>query len=108
MALNPFDLIRNLQDLQAKMGGVQEKLKGVRVTGSAGGGMVTVELAGDLSPAKVTIAPEAVDPADIRMLEDLVLAAVADALARLKERLREEMAQATGIAGLPPGLFGAG
>ena len=40
------------------------------------------------------------------MLEDLVLAAMSDAHARLKDRLREEMAQATGIAGLPPGLFG--
>jgi DNA-binding YbaB/EbfC family protein len=107
MALNPFELMKNLQDLQAKMGGMQEKLKTVRVTGSAGGGMVTVDLDGDLRVQKVTIAPEAVDPADIRMLEDLVLAALSDAHARLKDRLREEMAQATGIAGLPPGLFGA-
>jgi hypothetical protein len=107
MALNPFELMKNLQDLQAKMGGMQEKLKTVRVTGSSGGGMVTVELNGDLRAEKVAIAPEAVDPADIRMLEDLVLAAVSDALARLKDRMREEMAQATGIAGLPPGLFGA-
>jgi DNA-binding protein YbaB len=48
-----------------------------------------------------------VDPADVRLLEDLVLAAASDALGRLKDRLREEMTQATGIAGLPPGLFGA-
>lgn len=107
MALNPFELMKNLQDLQAKMGGMQEKLKTVRVTGSAGAGMVTVELNGDLRAEKVVISPEVVDPADIRMLEDLVLAAVSDALARLKDRLREEMAQATGFAGLPPGLFGA-
>jgi hypothetical protein len=107
MALNPFDLIRNLQDLQAKMGGMQEKLKAVQVTGSAGGGMVTVTLDGGLGVEKVTIAPEAVDPADVRLLEDLVLAAVSDALGRLKDRLREEVTRATGIAGLPPGLFGA-
>jgi nucleoid-associated protein EbfC len=107
MALNPFELMKNLQDLQAKMGGMQEKLKTVRVTGSSGGGMVTVDLNGDLRAEKVAIAPEAVDPADIRMLEDLVLAAMSDALVRLKDRMREEMAQATGIAGLPPGLFGA-
>ena len=107
MALNPFELMKNLQDLQAKMGGMQEKLKTVRVTGSSGAGMVTVELNGDLRAEKVAIAPEVVDPADIRMLEDLVLAAVSDALARLKDRMREEMTQATGLAGLPPGLFGA-
>ena len=106
MAANPFELLRNLQGLQAKMGEMQEKLKTVRVTGSAGGGMVTVELCGDLRVEKVAIAPEAVDPSDIRMLEDLVLAAISDAHARLKEKLRDEMAQATGIAGLPPGLFG--
>jgi DNA-binding protein YbaB len=54
----------------------------------------------------VTISPEAVDPSDIRMLEDLVLAALSDAHGRLKEKLRDEMAQTTGLAGLPPGLFG--
>jgi len=106
MAANPFEMLKNLQGLQAKMGEMQEKLKSVRVTGSAGGGMVTVELNGDLRAEKVTISPEAVDPSDIRMLEDLVLAAASDALVRLKEKLRDEMAQATGIAGLPPGMFG--
>jgi hypothetical protein len=106
MAANPFEMLKNLQGLQAKMGEMQEKLKSVRVTGSAGGGMVTVELNGDLRAEKVTISPEAVDPSDIRMLEDLVLAAASDALVRLKEKLRDEMAQVTGIAGLPPGMFG--
>jgi hypothetical protein len=106
MATNPFEMLRNLQGLQAKMGEVQEKLKSVRVTGSAGGGMVTVELNGELGVEKVSISPEAVDPSDIRLLEDLVLAAVSDAHARLKEKLRDEMSQATGIPGLPPGLFG--
>ena len=106
MAANPFEMLKNLQGLQAKMGEMQEKLKTVRVTGSAGGGMVTVELNGDLRAEKVTISPEAVDPSDIRMLEDLVLAALSDALGRLKEKLRDEMASVTGLAGLPPGLFG--
>jgi hypothetical protein len=69
--------------------------------------MVTVELNGEFGVEKVTISPEAVDPNDLRMLEDLVLAAVSDAHTRLKEKLRDEMAQATGIVGLPPGLFGA-
>jgi nucleoid-associated protein EbfC len=106
MAANPFDLLKNFQGLQAKMGEMQAKLKSIRVTGSAGGGMVTVELNGEFGVEKVTISSEVVDPNDIRMLEDLVLAAVSDAHTRLKEKLRDEMAQATGIAGLPPGLFG--
>ena len=75
--------------------------------GSVTGDKWTVELNGQLGVEKVTISAEAVDPSDIRMLEDLVLAALSDAHARLKDRLRDEMAQATGIAGLPPGLFGA-
>ena len=106
MAVNPYDVLKSFQGLQAKMGEMQEKLKSVRVTGSAGGGMVTVELNGQLGVEKVTISAEAVDPSDLRMLEDLVLAALSDAHARLKEKLRDEMAQATGFAGLPPGLFG--
>jgi nucleoid-associated protein EbfC len=106
MATNPFEMLKNLQGLQAKMGEMQEKLKSVRVTGSAGGGMVTVELNGELHAERVTISPEAVDPSDIRMLEDLVLAALSDAHGKLKEKLRDEMAQTAGFAGLPPGLFG--
>jgi hypothetical protein len=55
---------------------------------------------------KVTIAPEAVDPKDIGMLEDLVLAALTDALEKLKEKLKDELSQATGLANLPPGILG--
>jgi len=54
----------------------------------------------------VTIAKEAVEPRDIPMLQDLVLAAMTDALERLKEKIREEVSQATGLFGLPPGLLG--
>lgn len=106
MALNPFDLLKQLQGLQSKMGEMQEKLRAIRVTGSSGGGMVTVEMDGDMRVEKVTIAREAVDPSDIPMLEDLVLAALTDTLSRLKDRLRDEVSQATGGLDLPPGLFG--
>jgi len=106
MATNPFEIFKQLQGLQSKMGEIQAKLKTVRATGSAGGGLVTVEVNGQMQVEKVTIAPEAVDPRDIQMLQDLVLAAVADALDRLKERIREEVSQATGMLGLPPGFLG--
>ena len=106
MATNPFDILRQLQGLQSRIGEIQEKLKSVHVTGSAGGGLVTVEMNGQMKVEKVTIAPEAVDPRDIAMLQDLVLAAVSDALDRLKERIREEVSQATGLLGLPPGFLG--
>lgn len=106
MASNPFDMLRQLQGLQSRMGEIQEKLRAVRVTGSAGGGMVTVDLNGQMMVEKVRIAPEAVDPKDIPMLEDLVLAATTDAIERLKEKIRDEVSQATGGLGLPPGLLG--
>jgi len=106
MATNPFDIFKQLQGLQSKMGEIQAKLKAVRATGSAGGGLVTVEVNGQMQVEKVTIAPEAVDPHDIQMLQDLVLAAVTDALDRLKEKIREEVSQVTGMLGLPPGFLG--
>jgi len=106
MATNPFDIFKQLQGLQSRMGEIQEQLKSVRVSGSAGGGLVTVEMNGRMQVEKVTIAPEAVDPRDIPMLQDLVLAAFTDALDRLKERIRDEVSQATGILGLPPGMLG--
>jgi hypothetical protein len=101
MGTNPFEILKQLQGLQSKMGEIQAKLKTVRATGSAGGGLVTVEVNGQMQVEKVTIAPEAVDPKDIQMLQDLVLAAVTDALDRLKERIREEVSQVTGMPGLP-------
>jgi DNA-binding protein YbaB len=55
---------------------------------------------------KVIIAPEAVDPRDIPMLQDLVLAAMTDAMERLREKIRDEVSQATGMLGLPPGMLG--
>ena len=106
MASNPFDMFKQLQGLQSRVGEIQEKLKGVRVTGSAGGGLVTVDMNGQMQVEKVTIAPEAVDPRDISMLQDLVLAAMTDAMDRLKEKIRDEVSQATGMFGLPPGFLG--
>ena len=66
--------------------------------------MVTIEMNGQMQVEKVGIAPEAVDQKDIPMLQDLVLAAVTDAMDRLKEKIREEVSQATGMLGLPPGI----
>ena len=105
MAINPFEILKQFQDIQSRMGDIQEKLKSVRVTGAAGGGLVSVEMNGHMDVEKVAISPDAVDPADIRMLEDLVFAAFTDALSRLKEKLKEEMSGLTGL-NLPPGILG--
>jgi hypothetical protein len=106
MATNPFEVFKQLQGLQSRVGEIQEKLKAVHVTGSAGGGLVTVDINGQMQVEKVTIAPEAVSSGDIPMLQDLVLAAVTDAMERMKEKIRDEVSQATGTLGLPPGLLG--
>jgi DNA-binding YbaB/EbfC family protein len=105
MAFNPRDLLKQVQELQAKMSQMQEKMREIRVTGTSGGEMVRVSSM-ESSPSRHHHRAEAVDPADIRMLEDLVRAAYTDALAKLKERLREETSALTGGMGLPPGMLG--
>ncbi len=106
MNINPMELLKNFQNMQAKITEMQEKLKDVTVMGSSGGGMVQVEMNGQLAVTRVTISKEVVDPEDIEMLQDLVLGAISDALARVKERLREEASSVTGGMNLPPGMMG--
>jgi DNA-binding YbaB/EbfC family protein len=74
------------------------------VTGSAGGGAVTCEATGLQEVRRITIAPEAVDPDDLSVLEDLVLLAVQDALSKAKELAAQRMGELTGGLRLP-GLF---
>jgi DNA-binding YbaB/EbfC family protein len=104
--MNPMDLIKNLKDVQSRMSEMQEKMKDVQVTGTSGGDMVSVDMDGQMSVRKVTISPEAVDPEDIEMLEDLVLAAFTDASAKIREKLQDEMKSVTGGLDLPPGFPG--
>ena len=106
MDINPMELLKNFQNLQGKLNEMQEKMKSITVTGSAGGGMVQVEMDGSFSVTGVAIAPEVVDPNEREMLQDLVLAAFTDALARVKEKMKDEASSATGGMNLPPGLMG--
>ena len=104
--MNPMDLLKNFQNIQSRMGEMQERLKSLVVTGTSGGGMVSIEINGQMEITRVKIAPEAVDPDDVAMLEDLVFAAFSDASAKIKEKMKEEMSKLTGGIDLPPGLFG--
>lgn len=106
--MNPMDILKNVQQLQARMSDAQEKLREITVTGSAGGDMVRIDLTGEFLVTKVTISPEAVDPDDLAMLEDLVLAAFSDAAYKVRERIQQEMSSVTGGLNLPPNLFGQG
>jgi nucleoid-associated protein EbfC len=106
LAVNPFDLLKNLQSLQTRMTEMQDRMAQIRVTGSAGGDMVTIEMTGALSVTRVSVAREVVNPDDVEMLQDLVLAAFSDALAKVKERMKDEATSMTGGLDLPPGLLG--
>jgi len=97
-------LLKQAQQMQAKMAQVQAELAEKSVEASAGGGMVKVVMNGRHEVVSVTIDPEVVDPQDIEMLEDLVAAAVTEAANRVEEMVRDEMSSITG--GIPlPGMF---
>ena len=92
--------------MQAEMLKVQESLRDKTVEASAGGGAVTVVANGHQEITRVTIAPEAVDPNDVSMLEDMVLAAVNEALRKSQELAASELEKVTGGLNLPgiPGM----
>ena len=81
---------------------MEEEMDALVVEGHAGGGMVTVSMDGHKQLRSLRIAPEAVDPADVEMLQDLVLAAVNDARAKVEEKLKGSLG---GLAGGMPGGF---
>ncbi len=92
------------QKLQAKMAEMQQKLAETEMTGSAGGGMVNVTLNGKGELRKVKIDPSLADPAEMEILEDLIVAAGNDAKAKIDQHLQAEMAQLTGGLPMPPGF----
>jgi nucleoid-associated protein EbfC len=100
------DLMRQAQKLQGQMTKLQEELATRTVEGSAGGGMITVVANGKQEIASVKIDREVVDPQDVEMLQDLVMAAVNDALKKSQEMVSGEMGKLTGGLSLNiPGLF---
>ena len=101
-----FKMLKQLEQMQAKMSKIQEELGEKTVTGTAGGGMVEVTVNGHQKVLGVTIKPEVVDPSDLEMLQDLVLAASNEALEKARELAAKEMGAVTAGMGLPPGLMG--
>ena len=108
MGMNMQKMMKQVQKMQAELAKVQEELGNKTVEGTAGGGVVTVTANGHQDIQQIKIAPDAVDPDDVEMLEDLILAAVNDALRKARELSAEEMQRVTGginIPGMPSGLF---
>lgn len=95
------NLAKMAQQMQAEMARAETELQGLRLEGSAGGGAVTATVTGKLDLVGVVISPEVVDPEDVEMLQDLVTAAVADALAKARKAGEERMARVTGGLRLP-------
>ncbi len=89
------------QQMQAETARVQAELDELMLEGTAGGGVVTAVVNGHQEVLSVTIAPEAVDPNDVEMLQDLITAAVNDGLRRVKQIAEEKMARVTGGLRLP-------
>ncbi|MCL2797201.1 MAG: YbaB/EbfC family nucleoid-associated protein [Firmicutes bacterium] len=95
--MNMQAMMRQAQKLQEQMQAAQEELENAEVEGSAGGGLVTVTLNGKKAMLGVKIKPEAVDPDDIEMLEDLILAAYNDAAEKADELEEETMPAGAGL-----------
>jgi DNA-binding YbaB/EbfC family protein len=96
--MNIKQLMKQAQQMQSKM---QEQMASVRVEGTAGGGMVKAEMSGDKQLLSITIDKEAVDPNDVEMLQDLVLAAVNEAARKVDEALQSQVGAMTGGMGIP-------
>jgi hypothetical protein len=104
---NMGNIMKQAQQLQAKMAKIQEELSEKTVEASAGGGMITVVANGKQELISIHIEKEVIDPDDPEMLQDLVLAAVNDALTRAKDMMNQEMGKLTKGINIPelPGLF---
>ena len=100
-------MMKQVQEMQRKMAQAQEELAVETVEASAGGGMVTVVITGSLEIKDVHIKPEAVDPDDVEMLQDLVMAATNEALRAGQDLASKKLGGATGGLDLPniPGMF---
>ena len=97
MNINPIDIMKNAQKIQEQMGAFQEKLGTIRITGSAGGGMTQIDMNGRMEVLAVRIAPEAIEEGDREMLQDLVAAALTNALEKVRETVNRE------VGGMIPG-----
>jgi DNA-binding YbaB/EbfC family protein len=100
-------LMKQVQQMQAQMAQAQEELKNETVEASAGGGMVKVTVTGDLQVREIKIAPEAIDPDDPELLQDMVTAAVSEAIRSAQELASNKLGPiAGGPGGGLPGLPG--
>ena len=106
--MNPFDLLKNAQKIQEQMSGFQAKLETINATGSSGGGLVEIDINGKLEVLAVRITPVAMEGGDTEMLQDLVMSAFTNGMAKIKEKIASEVGSMTGGMNIPgfPGNAG--
>ncbi|MBE7047822.1 MAG: YbaB/EbfC family nucleoid-associated protein [Ruminococcaceae bacterium] len=101
---NKAAMMQRVQQMQAEMERIQNEVSEQTVTATAGGGAVTVVMKGSRELVSVNLTPEVVDPDDIEMLEDLIVAAINEAGAKANEMMEQGMSSITGGLNIP-GLF---
>jgi DNA-binding YbaB/EbfC family protein len=101
---NIADMMKKASQMQAKMAEVQAELERLEIDGQSGAGMVAVTLRGKGELVRVKIDPKLADPAEMEMLEDLIIAAHADAKRKLDARVADDMAKVTAGLPIPPGM----
>lgn len=101
---NLGNLMKQAQEMQAKMQEMQDRLAAIEMVGSSGAGMVSVTLNGKGEMRGVKIDPSLFNSEDAEVVEDLIMAAFTDAKAKVEAHMAEEMAKVTGGLNLPPGM----
>ncbi len=101
---NLGQMMKQAQQMQAKMAEMQAQLETIEMTGSAGGGLVQVTVGGKGNLRKIKIDKSLIDPSEVEVLEDLIVAAFNEAKNRVEAHVAEEMAKLTGGLQLPPGM----
>jgi nucleoid-associated protein EbfC len=102
--MNIAGMMKQVQEMQAKMAEMQKRLAEAEVEGQSGGGMVTATMNGKSELKKIRIDPKLAVPGEIEMLEDLIVAACADARAKAEAQMAEETQKMMGGMQLPPGV----
>ena len=103
--MNRNQMMAQARKMQEQLLEAQQKASLMQATASAGGGAVKVTASGDLRLTNITIDPEAIDPEDIEMLQDLISAAFNEATKKVDDMMAQEMGKLTSGLGLPPGLL---
>ena len=103
--MNMNKMMKQAKKMQAKMNKMQEELEKETVEATAGGGAVKVVVNGKQELVDINIDPDAVDPEDVEMLEDLILAAVNEGMRKVQDMVNEQMSEVTGGMNIP-GMFG--